>query len=272
MSKSTATTVATETTWATNGGAVAAYQENGFQKVMIVDNPDCDICGSRDGAIVDADSDISPAHNNCTVSVVPVGSCSQREPPLIEGTPLSEGEYAEVSRESVSSLDSTEMGAVKSYSAAGYSDINGYLRGKKTLSELEFLEPKELKRSITALDGAIAKNEVNRDLILYRGFGEGAPIIDVGQAITDRGFISTTISEEQARLKAWGGMLAEIQVPAGQSALALGEASITPYEFEMLLPRGTSFRVVASRTVEEAANPLGGPPLPKVRILTLEII
>lgn len=186
--------------------------------------------------------------------------------------PISEGEYGEVSRASVSSLNPAETRAVGTYSAAGYSDINGYLRGKKTLSELEFLEPKEVKGAITALDQAIAKNALNRDVVLYRGFGEGAPEIKVGQAITDKGFISTTIAEEEARLKAWGGMLAEIKVPAGQPVLAFDGASIMPDEFELLLPRGTSFRVVAERTVEEAVNPFGGPPLPKVKILTLEIV
>jgi hypothetical protein len=67
------TTIATtEATWGTNSGTVTAYQHHGFQRGMIVDNPECDVCGPRDGAIIDLGSEISPAHNNCGVSVIPV--------------------------------------------------------------------------------------------------------------------------------------------------------------------------------------------------------
>jgi HK97 family phage portal protein len=67
-----ATIAATEATWGTNSGTVTAYQHHGFQRGMIVDNPACDVCADRDGAIIDLGSEVSPAHNNCTVSVIPV--------------------------------------------------------------------------------------------------------------------------------------------------------------------------------------------------------
>jgi HK97 family phage portal protein len=62
---------ATESTWGTNGGTVAAYRQHGFQRGMIVDNSACDICADRDGAIIDLGSEVNPAHNHCTVTVVP---------------------------------------------------------------------------------------------------------------------------------------------------------------------------------------------------------
>lgn len=62
----------TEAAWGTNNGTVATYRQHGFQRGMIVDNPDCDICGPRDGAIVSLASEVGEAHPNCTVSVIPV--------------------------------------------------------------------------------------------------------------------------------------------------------------------------------------------------------
>ena len=67
-----ATIAGTEATWGTNSGTVTAYQQHGFQRGMIVDNPACDLCASRDGAIVRLDAEVNPAHPNCGVAVVPL--------------------------------------------------------------------------------------------------------------------------------------------------------------------------------------------------------
>jgi hypothetical protein len=98
------------------------------------------------------------------------------------------------------------------------------------------------------LHAALDQTRTKRDLVSYRGVKAGAiPKLQVGDEITDDGFISTSMDpgEAQGFSQELGGdkggaTVFEISVPAGTHALA-GEKS----EHELLLRPGSTFRVVS---------------------------
>lgn len=122
------------------------------------------------------------------------------------------------------------------------------------------------------IDAAIAKERTTADLTVYRAMAgttrydtkpgnmetvdDGLPI---GSIITDPGFVSTTADYDSATVfakLARDPVIMKIRIPKGSNALHLHPGRTAhPREHEILLPRGSRFRVI-SRT--RRSEPLDG--------------
>lgn len=155
-------------------------------------------------------------------------------------------------------LASFEVDALRDYQTASYHQINGFLRGTKVdRYDEEYNSALEVERAVQELDSALAKSTINEDMVLYRGItGElgkqlanGEDALQVGTIITDKGFISTSTNKNSAMSFGVDGVLAKISVSAGSRGLELADLpkvnnrEIHSAEKEVLLPRGSSFRV-----------------------------
>lgn len=138
-------------------------------------------------------------------------------------------------------LTPAESSAITFYQSPGYQLMNGKLRGQDVKAP-----DADMKRAAAAtkgLDSAIAKAPpLTRSTTVHRGFSkEQFGSLKKGDTITDRGFVSTSLTRSGAGMFGGEGrgMLATITLPAGTRA---GAGSVK----EIILPRGSSFRVVSA--------------------------
>ena len=142
-------------------------------------------------------------------------------------------------------LSSGEATALMEYRGSEYAHINEYLRTEGgTLSS-------ESDR-VGKIDSAFRKAPVlDRDVAVYRGMSsiEG---LKPGMTISDKGYVSTTFHEmaaERFSRSKKKGIVAEIKVKKGKKALYLDKIEVGEPswgELELLLPRGSSFRVLST--------------------------
>jgi GNAT superfamily N-acetyltransferase len=106
--------------------------------------------------------------------------------------------------------------------------------------------------AVEMLDGAIAKSTVVSNFVAYRNMGNFGSDMRVGDIFVDKGFVSTTLSPKYAVMigehVAGGkglGNIARITGPAGSNALYADQRGGKAVMSEMILPRGTKFRVDA---------------------------
>ena len=160
-----------------------------------------------------------------------------------------------------SKLTDTEVVAMKSYKGTDYKDINNRLRGK----DINGLTDKKIKE----LDSAMEKAKLNRNIIVHRGMSIYEPDESAGtqekvqyvqlQAlwnnpqnakgiiISDSAFVSTSLHKPFAN--SWGSrILLNINAPKGTKALYL-DAVYQREEYEMLLPRGSKFKIKSATKV-----------------------
>lgn len=154
-------------------------------------------------------------------------------------------EYAKAEAESnapatelATSLNSEEKGVVRSYTDGGYKNVNQLLRHGKKLHEHLAVFAKQM-------DKAIAKSVLVKNTKLYRGLSGSVSSIlgedpHVGDVIMDNGFMSTSKSPYGS----FGGyMKLEINMPKGAHALDVQAYSQHPFEKEVVLPRGSMFKI-----------------------------
>lgn len=138
-------------------------------------------------------------------------------------------------------------------------DVNKTLRaGNIPADRLSEVPGSDKVFSAAELDSAISKSKLPEDLVLYRGFKYDPKTFGgldsmVGTEIVDSGFISTTASERTAQSFARGDLrkdqrraILQIETPKGTEALnfhSIEESVITSLEQEILLGRGSKFRV-----------------------------
>ena len=145
--------------------------------------------------------------------------------------------------------------AATDYAGSGYSTLNEDLRSGAPLDKWS-------KKIQEGLDSMFEKSSLNQDTTVYRrakfDFG------DVGSVFVDKGYISTEHAldfadvEKAPRysmngkdLPLGGNTQLEIRVPAGYPAIDINQASgFDGGENEILLPRGTAFKVVSKERVE----------------------
>ncbi len=147
-----------------------------------------------------------------------------------------------------SSLTADQKQALKDYTGGYYySNINAALRQGKMPDGRE-------GEIVKHVDSALENASTETKITLYRGISPSSAArlngqLGKGSIITDRGFVSTSSSRAIARaLRGFQtangtGLMMEIQVRAGSRVASLAAVSGTPGEQEMLLPRGSSFRV-----------------------------
>jgi hypothetical protein len=155
------------------------------------------------------------------------------------------------------------------YQANGYTRINGFLR--RTGAPLDEDKKRVVDIALTNIDAAMDKGELVRPVTVYRGVRDGAatlgmPVEDAlpGTEFTDFGYASTSLDPAAAVTKAGpadGSLMLQISLTLGQHAAWMPAiAHVHRREYELLLPRGTWFRVVSSTTSEK-------PPM-----ITLEVV
>ena len=153
--------------------------------------------------------------------------------------------------------------ALGSYQSSGYATLNAWLRGKAT--SLTDEEVAKLQKQTDGLDALFdAAPVTTEDMVLYRGRKAENISDEERQALQtkdyidiDKGFISTSLSSGFASGWVSGekAIVYEIFLPKGSKAvygnavLGMGSAPHAS-ELEVLLPRGTAFKIVDFETSE----------------------
>src|SRR5690606_25442516 len=124
------------------------------------------------------------------------------------------------------------------YQGLGYETVNGSLRGTARIP----LSEEQLVRHTDALDSAIDAFPLPENIIVYRATSQFSRA-NVGDVITDMGYVSTTINPDvlsQHLHRSPGRQMVEIRLPAGTKGAYLD--ALNPIsEFEVLLARGSQF-------------------------------
>jgi hypothetical protein len=158
------------------------------------------------------------------------------------------------------SLTLEETSALRTYAAAkgDYHALNDQLRGQADTEEGRALT----ERLCGPMDAAIDRAAIRADVVLWRGANQTEEFADpealVGKVIQDNGYVSTGLTEDRggqwaATAERHGEvpLLIEVRAPKGTKGAYLEDIQTTesgkPSEFEVLLPRGSRFRVVSYR-------------------------
>jgi hypothetical protein len=210
--------------------------------------------GTCDACLGLADSSTAPAgtpleiHPNCECVSEPVVGPSILRPSEPGGR--EEGMFVN----ELGELTNEEMDALETYTGPGYTDMNRYLRWgdkKFTADELSYLPSKiEVKDNVKRLDKCFEKVQpLENTKIVYRGT-EDYKGIEVGDTVTDKGFVSTTQALSEA--SNFGDDRVIIECPPGTRAidivtnnneLGFSNSAYLNSEEEWLLPRGSRFVV-----------------------------
>lgn len=172
---------------------------------------------------------------------------------------VSQRRFQKQSKKDAKGLSYQEQRALHEYCSDNgfppvYQRINSYLRGGN--NEL----PDFLSDNIDAMTNAISGRTLTQDTVVYRGlrnsqslFGEydNCSIEELnqrfaGQEYIDRGFCSTSISEDGAMefAQSFRGTILEISAPYGAQAMFTGEVSnYQANEQEILFQRGSVFTI-----------------------------
>jgi hypothetical protein len=145
-------------------------------------------------------------------------------------------------------LSKDERNSLDHYAGlTGYQIVSGQLRSGQTHT------------AVPHLDSAIAKGELKEGTTLYRGFsgasrfgfkpGAGA----VGHEFRDNGYHSTSMSAHVSSQFATGSdsALLRIRAPKGTKAAHVGTLGDKESEHEVLLPRGTGYKVVGYSRIND---------------------
>lgn len=127
--------------------------------------------------------------------------------------------------------------SIRSYTEEYYADINYALRQGNPIEEGSIVG-----RNIEGLDEAFKRApNVPENLIVNRGIPSSVIAgLNKGDVFQDKGFVSTTISPKTQ----FGNTQVEIRVPKGSKGIYVASISAYDTEYELLLNRGTKFRVV----------------------------
>lgn len=150
-----------------------------------------------------------------------------------------------------SSLSKPEHAAVRKYVMAHSINFNQYLRtGEKTWGE------QATRAEYKALDSAIEKSSIPESVVLYRGapeifFGGKNPKSLIGKTISDKGYVSTSMSDHVAKVYS-EGVICKIRCRAGSKGCYIDKIGFgEPTDFsndhnnEIVLPRNSRFKVLS---------------------------
>ena len=111
---------------------------------------------------------------------------------------------------------------------------------------------------VSAMDRAfISVAPLSSQIVVHRGFSNDQSILGsvgshVGGVFIDNGFISTSTNEGTSKSFGSSGVLCDIIVPAGVRVVKPGTISGHSTEKEIILNRGTKFKIVSDKTVTMA--------------------
>lgn len=144
---------------------------------------------------------------------------------------------------------SDQQAAVHSYAGSSYKYLNRYLRKGGQSNPGSTPHADKWQKMADLLHEALNLTRTKRDVVVYRGVKPGAiPPLQVGDEITDDGFISTSMDPGEAQGFGQGyhsdtgakPTVFQVSVPAGTNALRANED-----EHELVLGPGSTMRVVS---------------------------
>lgn len=249
---------ATEMTRLYAEGNRIAYKSAGIEMVEFQTVRDAfvdPICDSYDGRQypIDFREIIPPIHPGCRCWLAPITAAGDvlKEPagsyPSYTDEKI-DSFFARIGQESVetytnmakSPYSKSELDALSSYRGLSSGSINNALREGGSLTG-------QTGERIAAMDSAFRTvTPLPEGVTVFRGLGSTRLEWKVGNIVEDRGFMSTTLSENLA--KGWSsnkGALLEIRVPAGSKAIQISGVSGISAEAELLLPRSSMLRIVS---------------------------
>lgn len=153
-------------------------------------------------------------------------------------------------------VDENEVrAAYADYTGAGYLTINDVLRAT---NDLEYLG-KSTRKTVEVMDKVMDASKIRKDIFVYRGirnpqktFGKAfvnsdEPDANRGLTWVDNAFVSTSTKQSvSSAFSGSGSVLMRILVPKGAKATGTPYSQF-PQESEVVLDRGTKFRVVSSQ-------------------------
>ena len=188
--------------------------------------------GQASAAIAKAKSDGTPEAKAAAVAAV---AAAKERASAVAGAPgsaMDDSEFNDHRDRYISSLSEEQKRAAMKYaSPVGFIDINTNLR-RGQISDPE---------TVRHLDDALAKSEAPRTMQVFRGVSGNDALayyskLKPGDTYEDLGYVSTSSKEGFV-----GKVQLVIEVPKGAKAAAI--PSDLQHEREILLPRGSRFRV-----------------------------
>lgn len=153
-------------------------------------------------------------------------------------------EYEKASSSLLKTLTKNEIKSIRKYSLVDYKKINRFLSG-------ETKQNTKLEEKIKNIDSAIAKYNLEDDIIVYRGTERKYyEDLNEDEIIQEKVYYSTSLSQEVAeqfvidRKNPSDGILVEIRVPKGSDVLYIGNNGSFELEQEMLIGRNTKYKVL----------------------------
>lgn len=157
------------------------------------------------------------------------------------------------------SLTHSEVGAVKYYTSNAYKTINTILRDgeEATLASNGFLSQKDIDKAKVAtkkVTEVLSKSVLDKEVITYRmtdSIGAKHMFPDlysgkisseelIGKTFKEKAFYSSGLIPQSN----FGSVKLTTICPKGTQALYVGKKSVYPWEKELLLQRGTDFKVL----------------------------
>jgi len=140
-----------------------------------------------------------------------------------------------------------QRSALDAYQGGEYKAVNAHLRkvqhfGAVPKASQELSTGQTIGEVVKQIDEAMLKSKIPEDVLVYRGVQGNMPRL--GEKIRDPAFQSTSLDPKIADgFAGGGGYKLEIELPGGQHAVYVSGV-MGGAEAEILLPRGTTLRVV----------------------------
>lgn len=252
----------TETTMSYAQANRIAYESSGVVSEMkwatANDELVCPICGALNGQVVTLSEGFTafahrtpPAHVRCRCIVLPIiDRALIRQSVLGESnTPAYKNFFDDLEAANeygaaqwsdwYNSLSDEDKIGINGYTGRAYSEINSALRSKRGL---ESARP-GFQSIAQKLEAALAKAEVREPVEVVRSINKSVLAkVKVGDTITDKGFTSTSLFKRE-NLPASKETIV-IRLPAGTKGAYVGNVSTYSSESEIILQRGTQFKVI----------------------------
>ena len=157
-------------------------------------------------------------------------------------------------------LKDFQSDVLDAYFKSDFVHINAKLRGVKPTKRYESVKPRyNVDDEVLALDEVIKMHQLSEDTYVYRGISEKyLKGLHVGGEYIDDGFVSTSLigSVAWGVFGGFGGVgraVMQIKLPKGTNCALTRPETMKSQECEVLLPRGSRFKVVG---IEPGETPI----------------
>lgn len=169
--------------------------------------------------------------------------------------PLSISKLANMADKKLGTVSATSARkSLTHYSGSGYQEINDHLRAIAKGQKVSDVTEKKIRPMVEAMDAAFGHSHMEQATVVHRGIKSGMSGFDgawqhdhsmVGAVVSDPGYASSSTAYTTASSFAGhGGIVMRVLVPKGYPGISMHGGNHSG-ENEILLPRGTKFRIVA---------------------------